>query len=161
MGAHSWGWATWLRAWQLFEADGRKLLEELRDRKITHQFDLNGAFPFTQMLEDQIAGRNDSWAIRWRASVFLENGLTLFPGTSLVSNIGHDASGVHCGESNEYKVDLATGPVNVVRIPQVECAEVLSALALYFQAQRQGTVVRVFRRLRRVLKAIRPRRESS
>jgi hypothetical protein len=161
MGAYSWGWATWSRAWQLFEANGRTLLEELRNRKITHQFDLNGAYPFTHMLEDQIAGRNDSWAIRWRASVFLENGLSLFPGRSLVSNIGHDASGVHCSESDEYTVDLATAPINVVRIPQVECVEALAALVLYFRTQQRGAIARIFRRLRQFIKASWPRRDAA
>ena len=40
------------------------------------------------MLEDQVKGRNNSWAIRWHASMFLENMFTLYPKTSLVKNNG-------------------------------------------------------------------------
>src|SRR5258706_1453376 len=60
-GADCWGWATWARGWEVFEPDGRRLLDELRARKLGHAFDLDGSYPYMRMLEDQIAGRNDSW----------------------------------------------------------------------------------------------------
>jgi hypothetical protein len=47
------------------------------------------------MLKDQIEGKNNSWAIRWHASLFLQNKLTLYPGKSLLENIGLDNSGTH------------------------------------------------------------------
>src|SRR5688500_3051210 len=67
-GADCWGWATWQRGWNLFDPNGHKLLAELEERQLVHSFDFNGAYPFTEMLRDQIAGRNDSWAVRWYAS---------------------------------------------------------------------------------------------
>ena len=42
-GADCWGWATWKRGWDLFEKDGKKLLDELEKRKLTKLFDFNGA----------------------------------------------------------------------------------------------------------------------
>lgn len=51
------------------------------------------------MLEDQIRGKNNSWAIRWYASAFLKNKLTLYPKNSFVKNIGVDGSGTHGIES--------------------------------------------------------------
>ena len=54
-GADCLGWATWKRAWDLFEPDGQKLYDELQRFGLTAQFDLDGAYPFTQMLKDQIA----------------------------------------------------------------------------------------------------------
>jgi hypothetical protein len=95
-GADCWGWATWKRAWELFEPDGAKLLARLRDGKLTKAFDRDGSYEYTRMLEDQISGRNDSWAVRWYASAFLADRLTLYPGRSLVQNIGMDALGTHC-----------------------------------------------------------------
>ena len=32
----SWGWATWKRAWQFFNPDGKALLEELERKKLTY-----------------------------------------------------------------------------------------------------------------------------
>jgi len=105
-GADCWGWATWSRAWDKFESDGQKLLDGLRVRELDKEFDFNNSYRFTQMLKDQIKGKNNSWAIRWYASAFLNNMLTLYPGKSYVKNIGNDESGTHCGTSNVYDVEL-------------------------------------------------------
>ena len=67
----SWGWATWKRSWQLFNPDGKVLLNEIRRRNLTRKFDFNGKYPYTKMLQRQVNGENDSWAIRWNASLFL------------------------------------------------------------------------------------------
>jgi hypothetical protein len=54
-----------------------------------------------KMLDDQVKGKNNSWAIRWYASAFLKNKLTLYPKNSFVKNIGIDGSGTHGYESND------------------------------------------------------------
>ena len=119
-GADCWGWATWSRAWKDFEADGAALLGRLRERRLEHAFDLDGSYPFTRMLEDQVAKRNDSWAIRWHASTFLKNRLTLHPGASLVTNIGLDSSGEHCGTTPSLSGLLTDAPVRVGGAPLQE-----------------------------------------
>lgn len=53
-GADCWGWGTWKRGWELFEPDGKKLLGELLSRRLGREFDFNGSYPYTRMLEDQI-----------------------------------------------------------------------------------------------------------
>lgn len=70
-GADCWGWATWRRGWGLFNPDGRMLLDELVRRKMVRGFDFDGAYPYSSMLQEQIRGNNDSWAIRWYASAYL------------------------------------------------------------------------------------------
>lgn len=116
-GADCWGWATWSRAWAHFEPDGAKLLQELRARKLTRRFDFDGHYPYTQMLQDQVLGLNSSWAIRWHASCFLKGMLTLFPGRSLVENIGNDGSGTHCSDTDQLSTALATSAIDVAQIP--------------------------------------------
>ena len=87
-GADCWGWATWRSAWNKYNPNGKYLLQELKNRNLISRFDLDGAADNSRMLEDQINGKNDSWAIRWHASMFLENMFTLYPKTSLVKNNG-------------------------------------------------------------------------
>lgn len=106
-GADCWGWATWKRGWQLFNPNGKDLLQQLINQNRTSDFDFNNSYPYTQMLRDQIEGKNNSWAIRWYASAFLQNKLTLYPNISLIQNIGFDSSGEHCGSTNEFDVCLA------------------------------------------------------
>lgn len=132
-GADCWGWATWKRGWDLFEKDGTKLLNELRQKSLTREFDFDSSYYFTQMLEDQIAGRNNSWAIRWNASAFLKNKLTLYPGHSLVQNIGNDNSGVHSVQNNHFDVDLYQQPLKVGSIPVTQSEIGHKAFAEYFR----------------------------
>ncbi|PYT04341.1 MAG: glycosyl transferase, partial [Acidobacteria bacterium] len=102
-GADCWGWATWKRGWDLFEPDGRKLLSALERQHLTHGFDFESCYPYTQMLRDCIEGKNDSWAVRWYASAFLLGKLTLYPASALVQNIGADGSGTHMGTTKFFE----------------------------------------------------------
>ncbi len=102
-GADCWGWATWTSSWKTFEKNGKILLNEIIKRKLTKEFNFNNTFDYVQMLEDQINGNNNSWAIRWHASCFLNNMYTLYPGKSLVSNIGFDNSGTHSGQTKIFE----------------------------------------------------------
>jgi hypothetical protein len=134
-GADCLGWATWKRAWDLFEPEGQKLYDELLRSRLTDRFDLDGAYPFTQMLKDQIAGKNNSWAVRWHASVFLENKLTLTPQKSFVRHIGNDGTGTNFGVDDMLDTELAERPVTVGGIQIVESLEARSATAQYFVAR--------------------------
>lgn len=104
--ATSWGWATWAGAWKNFEPDVDVLLKQF-DKKKTDQFSIEGTMNFWKQLEGFKAGKNDSWAIRWYASIFLKGGLTLNPSTSLIQNIGNDGSGVHSNKEDMYHVQIA------------------------------------------------------
>lgn len=135
-GADCWGWATWRSAWAHFEPDGKNLLKEIQERKLEKEFDLGGVAPFTEMLKNQIAGKNDSWAIRWHASAFLAGLYTLYPGRSLVRNIGLDNSGTHCGETNQFNPTLSPGPIQVSPIPVEESQIGRAAFHDFFKIQR-------------------------
>ena len=106
-GTDCWGWGTWQRAWAIFEANGKNLLEKLHEKNLTYEFDYDGAYPYVQMLKDQILGRNNSWAIRWHASAYLLGMLSCFPKHSFVKNIGLDGTGTHCGTEQHLDVDLS------------------------------------------------------
>lgn len=115
-GADCWGWGTWKRGWDLFEKNGQVLLDRLEAGEKTKEFDFKGAYPYTEMLRSQIAGKNSSWAVRWYASAFLENRFTLYPGRSLVFHNGGDGSGTNSGFESELDVELTDSPVSVERI---------------------------------------------
>jgi len=151
-GADCWGWATWSRAWAGFEPDGERLLAQLTQRALVRAFDLDGSYPYTAMLRGQIAGRNDSWAIRWHASCFLHGMLTLYPGRSLVVNIGNDASGTHCGPTEVYTGTLDPRPVPVARIALEPSPVARAAFVDFFRRTRESLVRRAWRRVLRPLR---------
>jgi hypothetical protein len=96
-GADCWGWGTWKRAWKHFNPNGNILYEEITKRNLQFNFNRNGTIDFTGMLIDQINNKNDSWAIRWHASLYIKDMYCLYPVKPIVRNIGLDGSGVHCG----------------------------------------------------------------
>lgn len=148
----SWGWATWARAWKHFNPDGKALLAQLEARHLTRTFDFNGNYPFTRMLRRQIAGKNNSWAIRWNASLFLADILSLNVGKSLVQNTGFDGTGTNCGGGGLYASDLWMHPLPVVPIsPVVEHTEARRAFARYYH-RTNGFWAKAIRRIKRTLR---------
>jgi hypothetical protein len=146
-GADCWGWATWKRGWELFEPDGEKLLASLKIEHLETEFNFGGSYDYLGMLDSQVKGENDSWAIRWYASAFLKNKLTLYPGRSLVLNIGNDNSGTHCGATEIFSGDIIARPVAVGGIPIVASLEARSAVAKYFAAHRDSLLWRALQRI--------------
>jgi hypothetical protein len=132
-GADCWGWATWKRAWELLETDGAKLLKELEAKNATHDFNFEDSYPYIQMLKDQIAKKNNSWAILWYASAYLKNKFTLYPGKSLIHNIGIDGSGTHSSTSANFDVEIVHKEVNVKVLEVKEHTEAKKIVAAYFK----------------------------
>lgn len=97
----TWGWATWQRAWRVFDWEAPGSSESLSDPTWRFQFDLGGSFPYSEMLRRRLAGKNDSWGILWWYAVFQAKGLVLHPCRSLVWNGGFDNTGVHSGRPGD------------------------------------------------------------
>lgn len=108
--ATSWGWATWERAWEHFEPNIDILMGKF-DKSAKSAFSIEHTMNFWKQMEDFKSGKNNSWAIRWYASIFLKGGLTLNPSQSLVNNIGHDGSGIHSGINDIYNVIINPKPI--------------------------------------------------
>jgi putative methyltransferase (TIGR04325 family) len=150
-GADCWGWATWKRGWDLFEKNGAKLLSELQQKNLTKKFDFDGCYPYARMLEDQVAGKNNSWAIRWYASAFLAEKLTLYPGKSLVQNIGADGSGTHCADMSEFNTEVAQDKILLRKIPILENFQAQEKIKKFFKP-RKNLIMKFIRKIKKKLK---------
>mgnify|MGYP001180991700 CR=1 FL=1 len=151
-GADCWGWATWRRGWALFEEDSSKLLTTIEDLDIADQVNLGGAINITEMLQKQVLGSIDSWAVRWYASAFIAGGYTVYPSRSLVQNIGFDGSGTHCGAIDDFEVQLSPASINLplsaVDVVVEEDPRIYRAIKKFLIRERR--VKWLFRALRRV-----------
>ena len=154
-GADCWGWGTWKSRWSSSSLNSISLYEGLIRKKLSFEFDLEGAYPYTAMLKDEIEGTINSWAIRWHAFNFLEDKLTLHPAKSLIRNIGLDGSGTHCrkgrGEGFRNFVDYC----DVEKIDVVESKEAVRQMIKYHSQQRFSSErrLKVFRRLMRLIRS--------
>lgn len=160
-GADCWGWATWKRAWNFFNPNGQELLDEIHKRHCEKHFNFDNSYNYTGMLEAQIAGRNNSWAIRWLASAYLNDMYCLYPGESLVKNTGFDGSGTHCSYSKFIQGELSNKPVNVVYQEPKECKAAWNAYKKIFTYRNRGNrnfiqyvFYRILRKSRNVLKSL-------
>jgi hypothetical protein len=97
-----WGWGTWSRSWSLANFDSQYLLEKFIDAQQIQDFNINNTYPFFTHLRENALGTMKTWAVRWYANVFINNGFSLHPFPSLVNNIGNDGLGENCGTSNKY-----------------------------------------------------------
>ena len=85
------------------------------------------------MLQDQIEGKNNSWAVRWYASCYLNNKLCLYPSESLVENIGFGESGTHCkNKTNDFDVKLNLKPIKLKKIKISENTNMKKRFAILF-----------------------------
>ncbi|NRF39081.1 glycosyltransferase [Pedobacter foliorum] len=135
--ATSWGWATWERAWQHFEPNIDTLMAKF-DKSAKSAFSIEHTMNFWKQMEDFKKGKNNSWAIRWYASIFLKGGLTLNPSQSLVNNIGHDGSGIHSGINDIYNVIINPKPITEFPTSIEENAAAYEAIKGFLK-NRKGT----------------------
>lgn len=101
----SWGWATWRRAWNKFKMKISVPRDFPSQKK---RFNFDGSYPFDRLLMDAIHGKSQSWAIRWYYACYQMKGLTVYPPSSYVENIGLDGSGEH---------GRKVGPLKTIREP--------------------------------------------
>lgn len=149
LGADCWGWATWRDRWQCFEPDGKKLLAELKNKNLMSTFDFDSHAGLQAMLEDQIAGKNNSWAVRWVASSVLNGLHALYPGNSLVQNIGFDGSGAHCDTTNAYDVVPATKLPDLEKIAVEDNPAARAAMTRFYKQLKPKLTTRIVNRARK------------
>lgn len=156
--SHPWGWATWQRAWQHYQPDACSLLAAVTQLQLQRQFDLDGCSFHFDELQRNADMRLKTWAVRWYASIFLRQGLCLYPGRSLIRNIGFDGTGENCHSAAAvYERIPTTDFVQVVRQATVESPRILKAHQQHYRAELQRWTKsrlsdRIFRRIRSVLR---------
>lgn len=146
-------WGTWERVWKRVSFDGKDLLARLKRRKLTRAFDYDDCYPYTQMLRDQIAGRNSSWGVRFYASLFLDGMLTLYPGKSLAAHIGYDG-GTHFHSKGWSRMDgvVFAGNIAVERLPAEESQDMREKIKQLYRAEGFASLWL----LKRIVKAVLP-----
>ncbi len=116
-----WGWGTWQSSWKLLELDSAKLKDRIMSEpEGEHRFNIEGAYGFMDQLERNINGVIKTWAVKWYATIFLLNGLSLHPNKSFTKNIGFDGTGENCSDYDHYKNDDLNAGISLAKISLVE-----------------------------------------
>jgi hypothetical protein len=104
----SWGWGTWKDRWEQYRSDNDILKRLKQDRNKSRLLAIWGNDCEVTVLNN-IKGLNDSWAVYWALHVIENSGICINPYKSLIDNIGMDGSGVHCGVTERFQVEIADG----------------------------------------------------
>jgi hypothetical protein len=83
------GWATWRRAWALYDDDMRPVDDGSLDRVLEATFEHQRArWYWRYVLRRTHAGLINSWGYRWMLSCWANSMLAAFPRCTLVDNVG-------------------------------------------------------------------------
>lgn len=108
---HCWGWATWRRAWTLYDDEMREWPEMRCRRQLRAVLERNDAVRYwTRIFDRTYSGEYNSWAYRWTYSCWCHTGLTILPAVNLVSNIGFGPLATHT-KSNGRELAVPTTPL--------------------------------------------------
>lgn len=102
------GWATWRDRWCQVDWTMSEAWKLKQDRALRRRFHLAGSDRYDR-LQRQMAGKINSWSIRFGLWQFLSGRDTIYPATNHIKNIGFDNSGTHTRSGEEINDALGDG----------------------------------------------------
>jgi hypothetical protein len=95
--SHTWGWASWRRAWKHYDHKISQL-DSFKKNKLINKIDNRNAFKayWIQNFENVI--KRDSahiWDYQWMFAIWNKRGITVLPNVNLISNIGFGKDATH------------------------------------------------------------------
>jgi len=107
--SHVWGWATWKRAWDLYEFDLRntgKITGAQFETAFNH--DQTVIKNYKDIFDLMRKGEIDTWDYQWFYSIILNNGVAVSPNVNMIQNIGFRNDGTHTiNETDWNKLNIA------------------------------------------------------
>jgi hypothetical protein len=95
---HSWGWATWRRAWRLFESDAHSWKVETIKQRVLGAFGLDDERGYWGSIFERCAtvpSGGSVWDFYWTLTCWVHDGLAIYPAVNLVENIGIGVDATH------------------------------------------------------------------
>lgn len=117
------GWGTWARAWKHYNPDAQDLYDKIKEKDCFFDLNINGITDYKQQLEANINGALNTWGVKWLVSVYLKEGLGLFPSPTLVKNIGFDGSGDNCTDLNNRDKSYWKKVTDYIKLEKLPIAE--------------------------------------
>lgn len=98
----SWGWGTWRNRWESVDWQVSDYSDFAKNPTVRKKFNLMGS-DMADMLDKQMKGKINSWAIRWCYHQFKTDTFTAFPAESKIQNIGFSAAATHTSSVQESR----------------------------------------------------------
>ena len=105
---HTWGWATWRRAWALYDFEV-KLWPRLRETSwLLDTLGDQESDDYWRPIFDSLSERSDVWDYQWIFSCWAQHALAILPNVNLISNIGWGKDSTHTKALDNPSANLAT-----------------------------------------------------
>ena len=101
-----WGWATWRRAWELYDRDMGEYGALRGSGRLCDMFDsASHASYWLSEFDRAYGGDVDTWDYQWVYAIRKNNGLCVRPWENLVENIGLGANATHTKDLNRERIE--------------------------------------------------------
>jgi hypothetical protein len=96
-----WGWASWRRAWKLYDVEMR-LWPEIKEKKLYADFCQSDEEAIYRLdLYDKVYNCHiDTWDYQWGFAKMINQGLSVTPKNNLIANIGFGVDSTHTSEDS-------------------------------------------------------------
>ena len=113
----SWGWGTWKDRWEIYQKDYEHIKKMKQGELTSRNLGIWG-HDLEDTLVGNVKGECDSWAVFWALNVISKEGICINPYKSLIRNIGMDGSGVHCGSTERFEVEIEDKKKDKFNLPE-------------------------------------------
>lgn len=128
---HIWGWATWRRAWMLYDVDMKDYPQFRSSFGIEKMVTYTPSIGYWKVAFDNTyKSVIDTWDYQWVYAVWKNRGLCVIPNQNLITNIGFDGTGTHTLEKTEV-ANVPTVSIIPHRIKHPLLVEVNKAAVIY------------------------------
>ncbi len=142
-----WGWATWRRAWRLYDPHMARWPQARASGWLDHTLADHQACQYWAYQFETAYTRGHTWDYGWTFACWQQHGLSIMPAANLVSNIGFGVGATHTGDEKNALAHVPAAamvfplhhPPAVVRDSQ---ADRLTEALLF-----SGNLARLFARL--------------
>lgn len=126
---HIWGWATWRRAWEIYDHSMEDWSELRRSSWLEKVCSSNKtAVRYWRWVFDQtVRDRVEAWDYRWTFAMWKVGGLSIVPPRNLVENTGFDESSTNTTECPAWYHRIPRGPIQLPLLhpTKVEADEIM------------------------------------
>ena len=147
----TWGWATWRRAWKLYDYTIPHFREAVRKNYLADFYIVREKVDWVMNCLDE-AHRGlptiDWWDFQWEFIKFTNSGLSVMPNVNLVTNIGFGADATHTFSESKFAMTETTGLAFPLRHPPFMIRDVQSDERYYARNTRKSLADRMKQRLK-------------
>lgn len=98
---HSWGWASWRRAWRYYDVTLSLWPRARQEHWLASILEDPPEIEYwTEIFEKTYRHEKDAWDYQWLFTCWIQNGLSIVPNENLVTNIGVGPDAMHFKESH-------------------------------------------------------------